>query len=494
MIALKQLSEISSYRPVRGDALRLFQLVEEDFKNRHFAKEVFLNNGDNEYYFREVYKNLKDNLVNGIFTNSFKDYTAIQKATIKVWKGHGAAKIAIQTAKKEAGIKLAKETFRQAKRLEMVDVALSLARELEIYYATVDIDTKNFKKFSSEVIFYERQLMAEVKVLSALSALFFAINRKKPPGLARTFVKQLEPFKQQAQGIRFWIFYYTAKTHLAQADNDLNLLIQTCKEAINFFDSKGKLLPYTTKFVFYFQLIPVYISKGEYHKAEAYTQMCLELPTKGSYNWSITLIYLAIIGFHSGKPNISFESLKLYRRTKKKFNSSRIDEHWSVINAYISWFQSIGDLPQLKTFKIGKFLNEVPSYETDKEGLKVSVIIIHLLHLLSRNDRVAFQTESERTQYYITRNLKGKENLRAKHFLKSLIQIDKYDYQPDVIQKYCKKDLNVLKSVPRNVDLKSLESEIIPYEILWNKTMKLLKTGSRSNQIKYHLSNQNNHV
>lgn len=473
MDSLLELESVSNFHPVNTDVGRLYRLMME---NKSITREeVFLafnqEKNNSKEYNRTVYKSLKDGLIDGIFNNSFKDLSKIQQAHIRVWKKFAACKILIGSEKKKAAIPLSREILAQAERYGLFDVALSLSKELELHYSIVHPDIRKYHLYRDKIVEYQQLITEETKAQSVYTKLAFSIQKKRPIDTIGEEIKALEAIRETNNEYKFNLRYFVSKAIWCQFKNDNTGLLQVCQNALTFFDGYDRPLPQSARFHFYFKLIPALILSGDYAKAESSVNRCLKLPTVGSYNWHLTLFYLAVIGFYSNKPKIALNAWRLAERTPKRFESAVIMDRWEIIRAYLFYFDKCGKIKMPGTFKRSKFLNEITTVNRDKSGLNMAIIVVELLHLLAVGDRKKYMERCELLPAYIRDNLRKKEDARSRHFLRMLICVEKGDYHPARVNRYAAGYLKKLQSVDVAVSLEVLESELIPFERLWKEVI-----------------------
>ena len=182
-------------------------------------------------------------------------------------------------------------------------------------------------------------------------------------------------------------------------------------------------------------MIPVFLSKKNYAKAEHAINECIQYPTQGSYNWHLTLFYKAVLGFYSNKPLIALSALHQAEKTPKKFKSAVIDERWKIISAYLSLLNKVGKIHYPKNFRTYRFLNETKPNPTGK----INLIIIELLHLLMDGKKKQYMNRVENIESYIQSNLRGKDNARPKYFLRMLRTVEKGRLSPCTCDRSCQK-------------------------------------------------------
>ena len=192
MNTIKELSSLSTYRPTNGDTLYLFHLMMDKDLSRKESEIRFIRQNKSVHHFRVVYKNLKDNLLEGILSNSFKDYTKIQQAHFKIWKKFVKSKILIQSEKKTAGATVAKEALLGAEKYGILEIALSLSRELEMHYANIEPDQDQYNRFKEKVNIYQLATFQETTAQSTFSELAFCIKKQKECSHIPALIQELE--------------------------------------------------------------------------------------------------------------------------------------------------------------------------------------------------------------------------------------------------------------------------------------------------------------
>lgn len=174
MNILKDIAKVSNYQPKSGDLLKLFQLVIIEDLAKEEAATLF----PSASYFRKTYKNLKDRLLDGILLNSFKGLSRVQEKHFKIRRRAMESTMLIHLAKKKAGIKIAEETYYLAEKYGLVDVALSMSRELEVHYGSIELNTLKWKKFRANTKKYRGYFDAECEAQSLFGELAHAYQKK----------------------------------------------------------------------------------------------------------------------------------------------------------------------------------------------------------------------------------------------------------------------------------------------------------------------------
>ena len=467
MDILKDISAISSYRPQNGDLLKLFSLAVE----KELKKEEIVHFFSSKNYFRVTYKKLKDQLLDGILVNSFSNLSKQQQQRFQIHKRSLEATMLINTDKKIAGIKIAEETFLSAEKYEIIDVALSLSRHLELLYSNIYLDKAKRNKYKAKTSTYLGYYNDECQAQSLFADLAFCVQKNQPTDHIPAAITALQKLSTNNQQFKFRLYYYSIQSLYARFKGDHQSLITICKEALIFFEAQtNPLLPYVTKWSFSFQLIPYYLSAGSYAEAENCLNRCLKYPQKGSYNWHATLFLKVLLGFYSGKPAIALQAYRQAHSVKPSFQSKLIDERWTIIHAFLCLLNETGKVQFENDFRLYRFLNKENSYVLTKTNL----LVLELLHLLLSDKKNAYQTCTEKIEPHIKQHLNSPKFHRPKYFLRMLRSIELGDYHPIRVAAHAKKNLDKLKRTSSKMNLDIIDQEPVPYEWLWEIIMEKL--------------------
>jgi tetratricopeptide (TPR) repeat protein len=476
MNVLKEISTLSTYQPLAGDILLMFELmIGTERLTRKEALAVFKKKNKSEARFRIVYKELKERLIGGIFSNSFPDFTTVQKAHYTIWKNEAAVKISALRGKRQLSNKLGHETFNMAIKYGEFDAALSMAKILISHYSIIETDAKKYYFFKSKIKELRKKIEEEGMAHNLNLEMIFRIRKNLNMDGIKEQLNELDKIAQTNKEHRFNLYYFNARSYYSQVMNDQPSVIKNAEAAIRFFERFEVPLPYATSYAFYTKLAVIFINQKEYAKAEDYLNRCLKLPTKGSYNWNITLFLIAILGFHSNHPEMAYKAWRKAESQPKKFKSDVIQERWRIILAYLVWYKKIGRIDIEEDYRLGKFLNEMDVLGKNKSGQNVSVIVAQMLHYLVDKRFDDFETKACRLEKYITTYLRKKEHIRSKNFLRALRNIEDANYYLKQAEQRTKRYWNNIQEVSLTVSLDLLESEVVPFELTWGEITKLLK-------------------
>ncbi|NNF22026.1 MAG: hypothetical protein HKN67_08795 [Saprospiraceae bacterium] len=129
----------------------------------------------------------------------------------------------------------------------------------------------------------------------------------------------------------------------------------------------------------------------------------------------------------------------------------------------------------MRTFRIGRFLNDVDKFARDKRGLNITINIIQMLFLIIDEKYDDVLDKLAALKQYNFRYLKRPEYARSSNFIKMLLKIPEANYEPDLIRSKAAKFYDNLVSHTSDFSEQSMSIEIIPYEQLWKEILSIFE-------------------
>ena len=165
----------------------------------------------------------------------------------------------------------------------------------------------------------------------------------------------------------------------------------------------------------------------------------------------------------------------------KKFKSlpSGRKERWYLLRAYLHWLIVTGIVAPkgevLHSFRLGRFINEVPIFSKDKQGMNIPTLIIQALWLVQRKDYGGARERFTSLERYAGRYLRDTAGLkRAYYFIKLISQLPKADFHRMGFERKAARYLAKLQEYPRSQDQQAIEVEVIPYERFYSYILSIL--------------------
>lgn len=466
-------------------------IVDGKFESEESAAHFFYPDSPlQKQYFLRLKKRLTRRLYNTLFFIDVSDpsYSDIQKAYYTCYKNYATTKILIGKGARRAAIPLAKSTLTNAIRFEFTDLIIDLARILRMHYGTIEGNRKKYKEYNELLKRHETSQRAEL--LAEEYFIDLAVNFVKSRAsqteieqVAEKYASDLEAFPKRFQTYRSLLYAYRVLVLRHQIANDYQKTLEVCKEAIESFRTKDHLASKSAIFTFQFVILSCCIQLKRYKEGEKTALACLKILPEGSQNWYSTLELYIILSFHTQnfqKAREIFQQATQHKGFKSQYEN--INEQWLIYEAFIHYFLEIGLLTSpktgkpsaLKRFRVGKFLNEVPTFSKDKRGTNISIIIIQILFLLHQHKYGDVIDKMEALNMYCHRYLRRDDTYRSNCFIKMLLQLPHARFNRVAAIRKARKYFDKLKEVPLEVAKQGSEIEIVPYELLWKLVIESL--------------------
>ena len=453
-------------------------LLNDEFSNdKDACKALYQTDKVNQNY-RNTKSRLEKRMINTLFLIDANDstYSDYQKAYYNCYKNFAAIKILQGKSSNTARIKLAEKTLAQCIKFEFSDLVILLTRDLRVFYGTMIGDKKKVETYNHLLKEYQHRQELEDKAVEMYSDLasHFANSKSIKPELiekSNSYVAILEKLPKNIS-LKFCLYSNLVIVLSHEIQNNHNRTIIECDNAIATL-KEYKTISDNAIFTFLFKKLNALIQIKEYEAADETVQKCLKLEPEGSINWLIALQFYFILLFRSQRFQKAYELFNEKKPLKKSKNAPEIlKELWHIINAYLYYFISTGkiNLPEnvkRKPFRIKKFLNEVPVFSKDKRGMKVSILILHLLFLLHRKEYDEVIRRTDTLQSFASKHLRKNETFRSNCFIKMLLQIPDSNFNSIALERKTKLLSEKLKSKPLESGNQPTEIEMVPYEILW---------------------------
>jgi len=468
-------------------SMEIFNLIhtgeitsEQDFSNYYFK------NNQKTTSFKKFIKRYENRLIHGVFliNTDKEEMSVLLKNYSKCIKFFLAAELIRWRANYPLSLHYYEKSLKISIKFGFSTYVMLASQELMQLYSAFKNELKNYNRvqrlYSKYFILNNQE--NKIKTYHYQARIHWVIE------------KDLNKTRKFTSSIRNEITEYikTSSTYFIQLQGNLLLIFDSFvhdryQEAIDRSNKIIKIL--TDKFktknalkYFYRSKGQCYLAMRDFKNAEENFLLALDQFNKEESTYSYILNDL--FNIHSYAKNYT----KLYELTYEAFSlkalkkSPQFEQEWKIKEAYVQFLNELGLVDAKKNkkieksnFKLNKFLNEVPIYNSDKAGINVSILIIQLLWLLKNNDHNAVIDRLETMRQYTYRYLKNDETFRYNCFVKMLLQIPRANFHPFLTSKYTENLLKKLKSKQTKLYEHTIEVEIIPFEDLWEITLDMLE-------------------
>ena len=442
------------------------------------AKALYNSTAKDNRYIKLKYE-FRKRLVNTVFFIGLNKtrYSDRTKAIINVQKNWSAAQILLGYGARNAGIKVAEKNIRIALKYEYTAISLDMARTLCRHYARHEYN-RDKKKLYTKIINKQKKILdleikAEEYYLELLSE--FTLKRgaysdqlvQKAKSYSTKLKSKIGILKSKK------LTYFSNRVFVLRYELEMNYkkVIEASKIAIKAFEvnrDRAGIISMKIK------LIVSYITLKKFNDAK--NELDTVLPNINVHNatWSTLNELYLIYCFHKKgyQEAVKIQAEVGFHKDIQKLPISS-QEGWKLYAAYLHYFKAIGIVNFeeykniFKSFKLGKFLNDIPQGTKDKEGLNIQILIIQTIFLLRRNKIDQAIKRMQVLHQYCGKYLKKDHTYRSNVFIRMLIVLIRNQMHRAATIRKSAKYLKLLKEHPIEKSKQSIGVEVVPFEDLW---------------------------
>jgi hypothetical protein len=293
--------------------------------------------------------------------------------------------------------------------------------------------------------------------------------------IAKGYFEELKPFLDKYNHIPLHLYGRSVEQCIYFAVNDFKGLLDVAERALIFFNSLS-FESKTAISVFLHQKVVALMMLKRYPEAYEAINETIKLRVRGTFNWfkgqesKITLCF---------RMHHYTEGYAIYKEitAMPEFNTvltGMNKEMWFVFNAYFHLMHKLGKAPELvfegkeKEFKVQRFLNDVPTFNQDKKGMHLAILIIEICFMMSEKQRGTLIDRIESLQKNLTRNTdKTDPSYRFNQFGNMLLEIPKSGFIRSILERNTANLLKDLQNVPNEMVESIYRSEVVELEELW---------------------------
>lgn len=430
--------------------------------------------------YRNVKNNLKRRLLNTIFFIDVKQavYNDQQAAYFNCWREWAAVKILVAKGAHLSAMELCQKIITISIQYEFVDLILDVAKQIRLYHGTIDGDRKKFDYYNGLYQYYEQALIAENKVEEYFCDLTVDSIRQKAShqdiyNKALLLFPELDEYLEKYPFFRLQFLGRMIKIAAFMAANDYRKTLDICEEGLNFFEQKDFEVKIPLS-VFLHQKLVCHIQLKQFEAGKAAAKKSLGMIPEGTFNWFKNHELHFLLAMHTREYKDAYVNWNIATTHKKfKYLDDNSQEKWTLYGFFLHYLTLLDKLktPEEETkfnnFRLGKFLNLVPTYSQDKRGLNIPILIAQILFLVLKKEYDLLIDRMETIEKYCSRYLKQDDAFRSNCFIRMLLQLPEAGFHQAAVVRKAQKYLDKLRTVPLEIAAQPFEIEIIPYEDLW---------------------------
>lgn len=434
---------------------------------------------------------LKEKLMESLLLIDFKaaHYSNRQRAYHDCnWKW-AAVQILMTSNARVTGVDLLEKILHQALKYEFTEISLNALRLLRLHYGNVEGDQKKFEQINARYDQLQTLWIWENRAEELYTNLTIGFVNSKSgkteiSQLAGQYFEEIGPWLEKYDSFKLHLFGRLIQTTIYTSINDYQRTAELCEEALAFFKQK----PYDSSLplqVFYYQLAVGYIQLKEFEKGQNLIQNVESIFEEGSFNWFKFKELFFLLSMHTAR-YAEGEAVchQILAHPKLSTHPAHISEMWKIYQAYIyilvrmniiEYHESDGKAAK---FRLHKFLNDIPIFSRDRQGMNIPILIAQILLLIVERDYEASIDRIGAIEKYCSRYLKQNDTLRSNVFIKMLLQIPLASFHKEALVRKTSKLLKILQETPVEISNQAYEIEIIPYEVLWEMLISSLDRKS----------------
>lgn len=429
--------------------------------------------------YRNLKYELKKRLLDALLLVKPSGGKGRNEAYYQCWKEWAACQILIEKSARTSAKAIAQRLLRKAVQYDFLSLVVNIALFLRNHYALRERNRERFEYFDE---LYERYQQEEA--YNNLAHKYYmrlildhaqdsVIANPQIEADAQRYLEELTPLKDQATNAKFYYYLYQVQLLGKMGVFNYQEARDICAEAIAYLDQsnfefKGGALNFLlNKLVCHIQL-------GEFEEGKKTAIACSELVEEGTFNWFKTQEYLFLLSAHTRNYQSAYDSYYAVVNHPRYNAYTILHETWSLYKMYLHFLYLLGKFElaagdrSFSKVRLGKFLNETPSFAKDKQGMNIPVLIIQMAFLILQHKYDLAVERIDALNKYCDRYLRGNDpNFRCNCFIKMLLEIPKSAFHRNGAERRAQRYLKRMKTTAINFSSQAHELEILPFEDFW---------------------------
>ncbi|PSR02423.1 MAG: hypothetical protein BRD50_07305 [Bacteroidetes bacterium SW_11_45_7] len=299
-----------------------------------------------------------------------------------------------------------------------------------------------------------------------------------------TAIDELKNLSSSVSTLNFKRYYLQLRALYYQMKEDFESTIQVANEALDSIGNHPLSRP-INKAEWHLRILACSLDLLDYEEGKNAAQKLNQLIPEGTNTWFAYAEMYFLLLMYTERYH---EAIQFFNKVTSHKRFSSIDEaklqRFKIAEAYIHFINQVffnGSLSIVplkgKSFKLERFLNDVPLYDKDKRGYNVTILIAHILLSLVQQDYDTIIDRAEALKMYTHRYLRNDRHYRSNCFIKMLLIMVKEDFNYYRTKKLGRKYYQ--KLYKRNKDYQGQVDalEVIPYESLWGYILGILNAN-----------------
>lgn len=472
-------------KAARGKEVQLLSLLQtkDSLTNIQATKELYGgNSGAHQTALRKLKSRLQHKLLNHLF---FLDHTDTRHPVYRQYEQECLDLVY------QAGVLLREGEYTMSEKLYSKSLRLTVEGEFTTHQVTAlhglrqiyaeQRQTVKFKAVCAQLRKAEQLLQIEydaghlfweAKMLMAEQVRVRQTLLQKLPDL----IAKMEGYYRQNSTFRIYDYLYKLRLMQQELVGDYEGVIRTTASSEKLYQ-QGKLNAkrFDRRYNMYYSVY-AYFQARRVHQGLKLAQEYLNAFHRSSGNWFVFLELYLMLAMHAGDYRHANELLSM--AFQNPFYAQLRDsahQRWELYRAYHHFIDP--ENSPLRGLHFTQFMQTLPDYSRDKQGLNVAILILQFLHYLRLRDVEALLPRLEGLRKYASNHLRNPAAQRTRLFFRLLQLTVKENFDVRASTRKGQVLLTRLEQTPMPGEAFA-GVEIIPYENLWQQTLQILQLPS----------------
>lgn len=369
------------------------------------------------------------------------------------------------------------------------EVRLDVCRYFVKYHTVIEIDLKKASAFYQEaqhclfLLSKEGEIQWNYAQLVA-SRIKAKVDMEYLHDMGVRFVGESEPLlSEMSESYKYHQNFFALSYLTYEIIGDYKSALHYAKTGLEYFKELS-FTHYNAESSQLMKMARCYLYLNELEKGKEALTTAMQKHRVGSMNWYVCGYQKVMIDIHLKDYDKAYTYHKnMVSQRSFKNQSEEVRSFNILIGGYLEFLMRVGLIEsehEVAKFRIKKLVNEMSHFESDKERMKIPLIVIQLLFSIYERDYDGMEQKIYVLKDYCSRNLVRKSpNFRSNCFIKMLLEVPINNFNAIAVRRKTERYLDRMKSVTYNIAAPLAGVEVIPYEHLWSIILDHLQSPKR---------------
>lgn len=375
--------------------------------------------------------------------------------------------------------------LRKCQDLELTSLSLELMNLLRLD-SSLRGDQMKFEKYTNSIRDAQETLLAESEAWQYCGRLDLNLVRSAHPGelshLSKEYEERLDHLSHSVNSFAFALNRFRVQYYSCLFQGNFRRIFELSDKMLKFLGERPYMENNMVISEIAYKKLGACLHLRAYDDGREAAEAGLKLLKEGSNNWFYFLQQYLLLSLHTFHFEKSAEIVSLVIN-HPRFSGlpSALQEGWRLNQLYVNYAFEISEdklvagLTAKSKDPLQKLLELAPTLSQDKQGHKVSLLILHILYLLEIGDFNGIIDRMEALKLYRARYLKTAQFPKTAAFFKLLSIMENNSFSYKLVKEKSEKTYEQLIASSENQEEINEGLQILPYDWLWQKILERLK-------------------